>query len=128
METRRDRLSLRGDTIYPNFKPIICDYILIGDGYHGTLNHILRHYNPIVIIIMPEVYKEKQISFMNEKLTRNTKIHFIKNDGTLIRSVFRGFWLNTPTLCSECKKVGHNIVYYDNIIIIYILVYCNSFL
>ena len=82
METRRDRLSLRGDTIYPNFKPIICDYILIGDGYHGTLNHILRHYNPIVIIIMPEVYKEKQISFMNEKLTRNTKIHFIKNDGT----------------------------------------------
>ena len=31
---------------------------------------------------------------------------------------FRGFWLNTPTLYrSECKKVGHNIVYYDNIII-----------
>jgi len=45
-------------------------------------------------------------------------LYRIKNDGTLIRSVFRGFWLNTPTNCSECKKVGHNIIYYDNIIII----------
>lgn len=41
-----------------------------------------------------------------------------KNDGTLNRSVFRGFWLNTPTLIrSECKKVGHNILFIMTILL-----------
>ena len=33
-------------------------------------------------------------------------------------ALFRGFWLNTPTLIrSECKKVGHNILFIMTILL-----------
>ena len=49
---------------------------------------------------------------------RKSLILLQKMNGTLNRSVLQGVLVEHSYLCSECKKVGHNIVYYDNIIVI----------
>lgn len=85
MEIRRDRLFSRNDSIFPNFRPLKCDYLLLDDGYRGSLNQILRHYNPMTIVVMPTVYIEKQNAYQNElkNLSQSVRVHFIRTNGAL---------------------------------------------
>lgn len=83
IETRRDRLYAIGDTININLKPLNCDYLLLGDGYRGKIQHLLRHYNPDLLVVMPEVYKSKQIALKQEATKINYPIFLFSKNSTL---------------------------------------------